>query len=156
MCLRKLSTIWIRWKENFISQYFFKVIIVLNRDGNIHKFASAFNDQIRKNKYLYDDFSFVWLSIIVNVRLFVCIKWSMGSWIRGFKHYRQQSMDKLCFVGYLFSCFKWTMKSANIITPRLIMISQYCLFVYQLAIVMQNQPFAITIKKKTNMYMNLY
>jgi hypothetical protein len=31
------------------------------------------------------------------------------------------------------------------------MISQYCLFVYQLAIVMQNQPFAITIKKKTNM-----
>jgi hypothetical protein len=138
-------------KRKLYISIFFLSNYSLNRDGNIHKFVSAFNDQIRKNKYLYDDFFFVWLSIIVKVRLFVGIKWSMGSWIRGFKHYRQQSMDKLCFVGYLFSCFKWTMKSANIITPRLIMISQYCLFVYQLAIVMQNQPFAITIKKKTNM-----
>jgi hypothetical protein len=34
-------------------------------------------------------------------------------------------MGKLYFVGFLFSWFKWTTKSAEIGTPRLIMISQY-------------------------------
>ena len=34
-------------------------------------------------------------------------------------------MGKLYFVGFLFSWFKWTTKSAKIRTPRLIMISQY-------------------------------
>jgi hypothetical protein len=43
----------------------------------------------------------------------------MGSWIRGFKHYRQQSMGKLYFVGYLFSLFKWTVKSTKIRAPMI-------------------------------------
>ena len=30
---------------------------------------------------------------------------SRSSWIRGFKHYRQQSLGKLYFVGFLFSWF---------------------------------------------------
>jgi hypothetical protein len=51
--------------------------------------------------------------IIIN-RGFYKIKWSVGSWIRSFKHYRQQSMGKLYFVGFYFSCFKWTTKSKNI------------------------------------------
>jgi hypothetical protein len=121
-------------KEKSSYKYLFFLIWSLKAEANLWMLPSLFKTIITLKKYWDIKFS---------------------SWIRGFKHYRQQSMDKLCFVGYLFSCFKWTMKSANIITPRLIMISQYCLFVYQLAIVMQNQPFAITIKKKTNMYMNL-
>jgi hypothetical protein len=50
---------------------------------------------------------------------------SLGSWILGFKHYRQQAMGKLYFLGFEFSWFKWTTKSMKIRTPWLIMISQY-------------------------------
>jgi hypothetical protein len=44
---------------------------------------------------------------------FLIMQWSMASWIRGIKLY-----------GH-FVWFKWTVKSAKIRTPRLIMISQY-------------------------------
>jgi hypothetical protein len=30
------------------------------------------------------------------------------------KHYKQQSIGKLDFIGFLFSWFKWTTKSAEI------------------------------------------
>ena len=43
----------------------------------------------------------------------------MGS---SFKHYRQQSMGQLHFLGFLFSWLNWTMKSAKMRTLRLIMI----------------------------------
>ena len=55
-------------------------------------------------------------------RGFYKLHWSMDSWIHGFEHYRQQSMGKLYFVGFLFS---WTTKSAKIKTTGLILISQY-------------------------------
>jgi hypothetical protein len=67
----------------------------------------------------------VLLFVGTNFRGFYNMHWSMGSWIHGFNHYRQQSMGKLYFIRVLFSWFKWTMKSAKIRTPRLIMISQY-------------------------------
>ena len=57
---------------------------------------------------------------------------SMGSWFRDFKHYRQKSMGKLYFVGFLFSWFKWTTKSAKIITPQLTMISLYMSLVFDI------------------------
>jgi len=42
--------------------------------------------------------------------------------------------EKLYFVGFLFSWFKWTTKTAKIRNPRFIMISQYVvltdLFIY--------------------------
>jgi hypothetical protein len=36
---------------------------------------------------------------LTNYRGFYKIHWSMGSWIHGFKHYRQQLMGKLYFAG---------------------------------------------------------
>jgi hypothetical protein len=41
----------------------------------------------------------VLLFVGTNFRGFYKMHWSMGSWIHGFKHYRQQSMGKLYFVG---------------------------------------------------------
>jgi len=35
-----------------------------------------------------------------NFRGFYKIRWSLRSWIHGFKHYRQQSMRKLYFVRF--------------------------------------------------------
>ena len=67
----------------------------------------------------------VLLFIGTNFRGFYKMHWSLGSWIRDFKHYRQQSMGKLYFVRFLYSWFKWNKKSAKIRTPRKIMISQY-------------------------------
>ena len=55
---------------------------------------------------------------------FYKMHWSPSSWICGSKHYRQQSMEKFNFIGYLFSWFKWTTKSVKIRIPWLIMISQ--------------------------------
>jgi hypothetical protein len=52
----------------------------------------------------------IWLDFFVVYKM----HWPMGSWICDFKHYRQQSMGKLYFVGFLFS---WTMKSVKIRTP---------------------------------------
>ena len=62
-----------------------------------------------------------------NFRGFYKMHRSMGSWICGFKHDRQQSMGKLYFVRLLFSWFKWTTKLAKIRTPRLIIILHYFL-----------------------------
>jgi hypothetical protein len=56
---------------------------------------------------------------------FLQISLILCSWICGFKHYRQQSMGKFYFVWFLFLWVKWTMKSAKIRIPQLIMISQY-------------------------------
>ena len=42
-------------------------------------------------------------------------------------NYRQQLMEKLYFLRFLFLWFKWTTKSTKIRTPRLIMISQYAI-----------------------------
>jgi len=67
----------------------------------------------------------VLLFVGTNFRGSCKMHWSMGSWIHGFEHYKQQSMKKLYFVEFLFSWFKWTTKSTKIRTPRLIMISQY-------------------------------
>jgi len=66
----------------------------------------------------------VLLFVGTNFRCFYEVHWSMGSWIRGFKYYWQQSMGKLYFVRFLFSWFKWTTKSAKTRNPWLIMISQ--------------------------------
>jgi len=71
----------------------------------------------------------VLLFVANNFRSFYKIRWSLGSWIRGFKHYRQQSMGKMYCDGFLFSWFKRTTKSAKIRTPRLKMISQYVVIV---------------------------
>jgi hypothetical protein len=65
------------------------------------------------------------LFVITNFHDFCKRHWSIGSWIRGFKQYRQQLTGTLYFVGFLLLWFKWTTKSAKIRTPRLIMISQY-------------------------------
>ena len=67
----------------------------------------------------------VFLFVSTNFLGFYKMHWSMGSWTRGFKHYRQQSMGKLYFVWFLFSWFKWTTKSVKIRTTRIILISQY-------------------------------
>jgi len=40
------------------------------------------------------------LFVGTNFRGFYKMHWSMGSWIRGFTYYRQQSMGKLYFVGF--------------------------------------------------------
>jgi len=60
----------------------------------------------------------VLLFVGTNCRGFYKMLWSLGFWIRGFKHYRQQSMGKLYFVGFLFSWFKWITKSTKIRTSR--------------------------------------
>ena len=65
------------------------------------------------------------LFVSTNFRCFYKMHWSTGSWIRGVKCYRKQSMGKLYFVEFQFSWFKWNMKSTKIRTPRLLMISQY-------------------------------
>ena len=87
--------------------------------------------------FSYCDFFFtvnVLLFVGTNIRGFYNMYWPMGSWIQGFKHYMQQSIRKFYFVGFLFSWFKWTRKSAKIRTSRLIMISQYEPFVRIFAI----------------------
>ena len=65
----------------------------------------------------------VFLFVCTNICGFFKMHWSMGSWICGFKHYRQQSIGKLYVVGFLFLWFKWTKKSVKIRTPWLIMIA---------------------------------
>jgi len=42
----------------------------------------------------------VLLFVGTHFRGFDKMHWSMGSWICGFKHYRQYSMGKLHFVGF--------------------------------------------------------
>jgi len=42
----------------------------------------------------------VLLFVGTNFRGFYKMQRSLGSWIRGFKHYTQQSMGKLYFVGF--------------------------------------------------------
>jgi hypothetical protein len=64
----------------------------------------------------------VLLFVDTNIRGFYKTQWYMGS---SFKHYRQQSMGQLHFLGFLFSWLNWTMKSAKMRTSRLIMIGQY-------------------------------
>jgi hypothetical protein len=61
------------------------------------------------------------------IRDFYKMQWSLGSWICCFKHYSQQSMRKLYFVGFEFLSFAWnkkSTKSTKIRTPRLIMIAK--------------------------------
>jgi hypothetical protein len=62
-----------------------------------------------------------WILLFVGTSFhgFYKMHWSMVSWIRCFKHYRQQSMGKLYFVGFLFSWFKWTMKSTKMRSPQI-------------------------------------
>jgi hypothetical protein len=43
------------------------------------------------------------LLVGTNFRGFYKMHWSMGSWIHGFKHYRQHSMGKLYFVEFEFN-----------------------------------------------------
>ena len=62
------------------------------------------------------------------------------------KNYRQQSKGKLYFVGYLFSWFKWIMKSAKIRTPRLIMISQYCIHQTQNTFLYRDSASSLQVK----------
>ena len=42
----------------------------------------------------------VLLFVGINFRGFYKMQWSLSSWIRGFKHYRHQSMGKLHFFGF--------------------------------------------------------
>ena len=70
------------------------------------------------------------LFVGTNFRGFCKVHWSMGSWIHGFKHYKQQLMGKLYYVGFKFSWFKW---STEIRTPWLIIVSQYiCIYIFNL------------------------
>ena len=69
--------------------------------------------------YFYEVSWKFFLFVGTNFRGFYKMHWSMWSWIRGFKHCRQQSMGKLHFVGFLLSWFKWTTKSTNIKIPTI-------------------------------------
>ena len=87
------GTFWIQWLKN-------------------NNFGLKFENEVNSNcrHKWYKNLSIKWhtmkilLFLVTNFRGLYKMHWSLGSWIRGFKDYRQQSTGELYFVGFVF-CF---------------------------------------------------
>jgi hypothetical protein len=81
--------------------YTYKLIRHVESDQYRKVESKLFNRELRYNKVTMIDLLWKYIySLAPNFRGFCEMHWSMASWIRGFQHYRNQSMGQLYFVGF--------------------------------------------------------